>query len=104
METQTEESTSKSVRGRKDQGIEAVPKNVPETKIADLVHLHNKKSQANESYNDAVKATAEKYGLLSSVVNKKVSARAGEKYEEEKKKVEQLALVFGVESEDEEAE
>lgn len=94
MQTQAQEGTRKT-RGRKDQGIEAVPNSAPVMEvIEDLVHLHHKKEAANETYNAAVKKTAERAGLLSAVVNKFVSAKAGDKFEDEKKKVSQLALVF----------
>jgi hypothetical protein len=95
MDAATETGTGKRVRGRKDQGQEAVVKtDVLKDKVADLVHLHNKAAAAAETYGDAIKTTAEKAGLLASVVRKFVAARAGEKFEEEKKKAEQLSLVF----------
>lgn len=62
--------------------------------IEDLVQLYVKAGTANDRLNDAIKATAEKAGLLASVVRKFVVARAGEKWEEEHRKVNQLALVF----------
>lgn len=95
MQTQAQEGTTRRTPGRKDQGIEAVPNAAPVMEvIEDLVHLHRKKEAANETYNAAVKKTAERAGLLSAVVNKFVAAKAGDKFEDEKKKVEQLALVF----------
>lgn len=90
------ETGTKTAKGRKDQGQEAVIR--PELftgKIKELVHLHNKKAEANEAYNEAIKRVAEKSGLLAAVVNKVVTATANEKFEEEKKKADQLSLAFG---------
>lgn len=93
METQTE--TGKAVKGRKDAGQEAVVKpDVLDAKLKELVHLHNKKTAAADAFNDAVKLTAEKAGLLASVVAKVVAASANDKFEDEKKKAQQLALAF----------
>lgn len=93
METQTE--SGKAVKGRKDQGQEAVIKpDVLEGKLKELVHLHNKKTEASDAFNDAVKRVAEKSGLLASVVAKVVAASAGDKFEDEKKKAQQLSLAF----------
>jgi len=95
MQTAAQEGMTRKARGRKDQGIEAVPNSKPVLDaIEDLVHLHRKKEDASDTYNSAVKKVAERAGLLSAVVNKFVAAKAGDKFEDEKKKVEQLALVF----------
>src|SRR5882672_10716178 len=90
MDAATE--TGKSVRGRKDQGQEAVIKNeVLSAKLKELVHLYNKKTEAAEAFNDAVKRTAEKSGNLSAVVAKVAAASANDKFEDEKKKADQLS-------------
>lgn len=88
--------TTKTVKGRKDpSGQEAVPKpEVLEAKLKELVHLHNKKTAAADACNDAIKAVAEKAGLLASVVAKVVAASANDKFEEEAKKAAQLSLAF----------
>ena len=95
MQTNTETS-SKPVRGRKD--TEGQPKVIQmeslRTRVDDLVDLRAKAAEAAEAYGEAVKATAEQAGLLSSVVRKFVDARAGEKYEEAKTKAQQLSLCF----------
>lgn len=89
-------NTDKKPRGRKDAAKqEAIITMQPiKDAIDDLVGLHEKAGAAADKFNDAVKATAEKAGLLASVVRKFVQARAGEKFEEEKTKCEQLSLVF----------
>ena len=93
METATE--PSKQVKGRKDAGQEAVIKNdVLSSKLKELVHLYNKKIEASEAYNDAVKRVAEKSGNLAVVVAKVAAASANDKFEDEKKKADQLSLAF----------
>ena len=87
--------TAKAVKGRKDQGQEAVIEpDVLNAKLKELVHLHNKKTEASDAFNDAVKRVAEKSGLLASVVAKVVAASATDKFEDEKKKAQQLSLAF----------
>jgi hypothetical protein len=83
-------------RGRKDkEGQESVIQMQPvKDNLQNLVDLWNKAKESNARLNDAVKATAEKSGLLASVVRRLVNAKAGEKYDEEANKVQQLALVF----------
>jgi len=94
MEAATEPRTRKA-RGREDRGQEAVIKLDPiKSQVDELVQLHRKAAEANDQYGEAIKATAEKSGLLASVVRKFVAARAGEKFTEEKKKAEQLSLLF----------
>lgn len=93
MQTQTTET--RSARGRVDNGQEAVI-NLESltTRMPDLLKLKAAADDAKTDYADAVKATAEKSGLLASTVRKYVNARAGDNFDEEKTKVEQLALVF----------
>ena len=59
-----------------------------------LVQLFYAKRDAAKEFGDAVKATAEKAGLLSTVVRKFVAAKAGDDYDDAKRKADQLALVF----------
>lgn len=95
MEAGTETGKSTRAPGRKDAGQEAVVKaEILDAKLKELVHLHNKKTAAADAFNDAVKITAEKAGLLASVVAKVVAASATDKFEDEKKKAQQLALAF----------
>ena len=76
-------------------GQEAVIKMGPvKDNIMELVNLYVEAGDANAKFNDAIKATAEKSGLLSSVVRKFVVARAGENFGETARKVEQLSLIF----------
>ena len=84
--------------GRVDsEGQEAVIKMGPvRDSIMELVNLYTEAGEAGDRLNDAIKATAEKSGLLAAVVRKFVVARAGEKYAEEARKVEQLSLIFEI--------
>lgn len=63
-------------------------------KLPELVKLKKANDEAAANLNDAIKAAAEKSGLLASVVRKVVVASAGEKFEEKKREAEQLALAF----------
>lgn len=82
-------------RGRKDRGQEAVIKmEQAAVKIDDLIELKKRYDSAATDLNDAVKAAAEKSGLLATVVRSFVNARAGDNYEDAKTKAQQLALMF----------
>lgn len=83
-------------RGRKNRDnqeavieIAALRKMLPQ-----LITLKNNADSAASDLNDAIKAAAEKSGLLASVVRKVVVASAGENFEEKKREVEQLSLAF----------
>ncbi|MDA8260241.1 MAG: hypothetical protein M0Z99_32185 [Betaproteobacteria bacterium] len=95
-QTGSETQVKKGERGRKDAEKQEAVIKMKEVKdrIEDLVKLYNAAGDANDKLNDAIKATAEKAGLLSSVVRKFVVARAGENFEEAKRNVEQLSLCF----------
>ena len=86
----------RGARGRKDgDGQEVVIEMKPVREVLqELLELDKKARNAAQRRNDAIKAVAKKSGLLSSVVRKLVNARAGEDFAEEKRKVDQLALVF----------
>jgi hypothetical protein len=94
--TQETERAINKARGRKEtDGQEKVISTKPiRESVTELCQLKVKADAARDRLNVAVKAVAEKSGLLSSVVRKFVNARAGENFEEEKRKVEQLGLVF----------
>jgi hypothetical protein len=62
--------------------------------IDDLVLLCADSANAALNFSEAIKAHAEKSGLLASVVRKFVIARAGEKFGEKKRECEQLSLLF----------
>jgi hypothetical protein len=84
-------------RGRKDQttGQEsAITLGHLKENIGELVTLYIQQQDSAARCSDAIKAAAEKSGLLANVVRKFVKARAGEKFEEAKRTVEQLSLVF----------
>lgn len=83
-------------KGRKDsEGQEAVIKSgKAKDEIERLVKLKGEAEDAAEKYNDAIKYVAEQAGLLAGVLRKFVNARAGDKYDDEKRKAEQLVLCF----------
>lgn len=85
----------KGARGRSDGGQEAVIKlEAVSVSIEELVNLKKAADAAGEALDEAIKATAEKAGLLSKVVRSLVLARANDKFDDKKKEVDQLALVF----------
>jgi hypothetical protein len=86
----------KGARGRKDKsGQEAVfSKSALQTRMPDLIMAYKHHKAVQQDFNEAVKAAAEKGGVLASVVRKYVAARAGENFTEERDKIEQLSLVF----------
>ena len=92
----TADKAISKAKGRKDEtGQEGVIKLKPvEDSIEDLMELKTKADLADVAFNDAVKAVAEKSQLLASVVRKFVNARMGEKFQDEKRKCEQLMLCF----------
>lgn len=87
----------KSVRGRKSSdGIAEVPKEIPDSKLKDLEHLGRKAEEAAATFNDGCSATGKKYGHNAAVVKKVVKARMADTFDDEKRKVEQLAFAFGI--------
>lgn len=86
----------KSVKGRKDNnGQEAVIQtSVLADRITSLEQLHLKASAAKEALNEAIKSTAEKSGLMASVVRKFVDARVNEKFGDKQREYAQLTLCF----------
>jgi hypothetical protein len=87
---------AKGAKGRKDAEKQTMVITMEPVKdrIEDLILLLASADEASAKFDDAIKATAEKAGLLAAVVRKFVKARAGEKFEEEQQKVEQLSLIF----------
>ena len=65
-------------------------------KIDYLVGLHRTAETASKDLHDGIKAIAEKAGLLSSVVKRYVSAKAGDRFEDKVREVQQLSLLFDV--------
>ncbi len=94
------------VRGRRDKdGTEATIKLQPlRVSLKHLMSLKVSADAAREQYNAGVKAVAEKTGLMSSVVSKLVKARSGDKFDDERRKAEQTALLFDEIGEDENPE
>jgi hypothetical protein len=84
-----------SLTGRKDKGQEAVIQNESlQTRVEELIRLKKAADTASDDYAAAIKKCAEDSGLLSATVRKFVDARAGDKFDDAKTKVLQLALVF----------
>lgn len=84
-------------RGRKDQttGQEAAISLRPiKDGIDELVMLYHQQEESSARCSDAIKAAAEKSGLLSAVIRKYVRARVGDRFEEAKRETEQLSLIF----------
>lgn len=81
--------------GRKDKGQEAVfnPEALA-TRADDLVKLYKAQCTAASDFSEAVKACAEKAGVNAANIRKFVVAKAGDDFEDTKRKVLQLALVF----------
>lgn len=69
------------------------PKIVAE-KLDYLVSLHNEAKTATEERDEAITAVAEESGYLASAVRKLVTAKAGEKFEEKHREVEQQGELF----------
>ena len=59
-----------------------------------LTGLCEKMREAQTDFNDAVKAVAETSGLDAPTVRSFIVAKCGDKFDEKKEKVAQLALVF----------
>jgi hypothetical protein len=87
----------RSTKGRQDRsGQEAVIKMAAlDERMPHLVKLHGNAKDASKDFSQAVKAVAEKSGLLASVVRRFVTAKAGEHFEDKQKEAYQLSLVFG---------
>jgi predicted DNA-binding protein len=63
-------------------------------RLDELVELANKASTASERAKEAVTKCAEDSGFLASAVNKLVRAKAGDKFEEKHREVEQQKELF----------
>lgn len=63
-------------------------------RLDELVDLHHKSAAAAERAKDAVTKCAEDSGFLASAVRKLVTAKAGDKFEEKHREVEQQAELF----------
>lgn len=97
----TDSSTNggkRTPKGRKDaSGQESVIElEVINDREKELIRLHEAAKEAAEDYSTAINKAAEDSGLNAAAVRKFIAAKAGDKFEAEKKRVEQLALVFDV--------
>lgn len=95
----TETTEKKGRRGAKGRvGEEKTPAakqpKVVAERIDELVRLHNAAKSAQEASQEAIAKAAEDSGYLASAVKKLVVARAGEKFEETKRNVEQQMELF----------
>jgi hypothetical protein len=99
MSLQTEEGKGKrraAGKGRMDadkQPAVKKPKVIAE-RIEELVELHNKAQAAGERAKEAITKAAEDSGYLAAAVRKIVTAKAGEKFEEKHREVEQQLELF----------
>ncbi|MDP2622094.1 MAG: hypothetical protein Q8P46_18280 [Hyphomicrobiales bacterium] len=86
----------KKAAGRKDKRNQPAVIEVAKLRedLTKLKRLKTALDEASEDFNGAVTKSAEKSGLLSSVVRKVVNAYTGENFEEEHRKVEQMSLAF----------
>lgn len=98
MDAGTQTESGKGPRGRKDSQGQEKSINLAELKarMGNLLALHKKSRLANDALSDAVKASAEAAGLLTSEVAAFVKASSGdsEAYEASKLKAKQRALIF----------
>lgn len=63
-------------------------------RLDELVELHNKAATASERAKEAITKCAEDSGFLASAVRKLVTAKAGDKFEEKHREVEQQHELF----------
>lgn len=99
MQAQTAEAPSTSRRkpvGRLDADkqekvIELAP---IRDRVDELVALLNKANETSADFAEAIKKAAEDSGLLSSVVRRFITAKAGEKFLDKKRECEQLSILF----------
>lgn len=72
----------------------AVNLNEIERSLEGLEGLYRRKKTAAEDFNEAVKAVAEKANIDKAALTAFVGARVGEKFQDVKKKAEQMDLLF----------
>ncbi len=87
--------------GRQDKdGPAAMKAEVMLKGVPDLVKLKKAVKEAQGEYDSAKVKLAEKSGFLAATIEKRVNAEANDNLEESTRKVEQLAIAFGLEVED----
>lgn len=86
----------KKADGRKDASKQPAVKRpqIVAEKLDYLVGLHNAAKTKADERDEAVTAVAEESGYLASAVRKLVTAKAGEKFEEKHREVEQQGELF----------
>ena len=96
MEAAMSNGGKRKAKGRKDEDKQEVviKTEALAVKADELVRLYKAQENAAKDFGDAIKATAETAGLHAKNVRSFVIAKAGEKFEEKKAQVEQLALIF----------
>lgn len=95
--TETRTRKGNKPAGRQDKDGPAVMKRDVFLKgIPELVKLKKAVKESQTEYDEAKVKLAEKSGFLASTVEKRVSAEASDKLEENQRKVEQLAIAFEV--------
>ena len=81
--------------GRTEGGQEATVNMEPiNTRMKHLIGLYRKAEEAAKDLSEAIKATAEESGTLAVNVRRLVAAKAGEDFDDTKRKVVQLSLIF----------
>lgn len=86
-------------KGRKDaNGQEAVIElGVLHEREEELCQLYTRAGEAAADYSTAITKAGEDSGLNAAAIRRYIAAKAGDKFDAEKKRVTQLALAFGVE-------
>jgi hypothetical protein len=97
VDTGETKRTRKAPAGRQDKdGPAVIKRDVFLKGVPELVKLKKAADDAADEYKEASVKLAEKCGLNTAAVNKRVSAEVNDKIEEETRKVEQLAIAFEV--------
>lgn len=86
-------NAGKGRQGAEKQTMAKQPKVIAD-RIDELVRLHAAAKSASEKAQDAITKAAEDSGYLASSVKKLVTARAGDKFEEKHREVEQQMELF----------
>lgn len=97
MDSQVAGEQVSKARGRKDRnsGQEAVIKlDAVKTKVSHLEKLYTAQVDATNAYSEAIKAVAEKSGLLANVVSKFIKAKVNDRVEDKRREATQLSLLF----------
>jgi len=100
METQvsTEGKRTRRAKGRQDRTGQETVINVDALNEAmpKLVKLRQTLAEAAADYSEAVKLAAEKSGYLAAVIRRLADAKAGDKFDDVKRIVDQMAEAFSL--------